>query len=243
MQSDTKRRVCWAIAFFFLLILAALGAIVLVDASANAITDVAKRCAPSIWQSQWPIHIGCAIAAHDGLSGELIGAVVGAGVVLVAASLAYSGVQEQIAAERNAREMQQRDEDERRWQSQLNAKTVAVVCLTQPIRAAAALKFAMHRTIEGGPDKEARVKNALTHLEQTLASFTVAEAVRDLGVEDRATYLEIVGSLSTLLSIGRHGATSGTERHTVLQSALGKRFVELLEQFDHRLAQEITSSG
>jgi gas vesicle protein len=242
MQSDTKRRTCRALALFFLLILAALGAIALVDASANAITDAAKRCAPSIWQSQWPIYVGCAIAAHDGLSGGLIGAV----VALVAAPLAYSGVREQIAAERNARELQQREEDKRRQQSQLNAKRVAVVCLTPPVRAAAALKVAMHRAIEAAPEQEARsdraVKDALTHLEQTLASFTLVEAARDLGADDRTSYLEIVGRISTLLSIGLHGATkSGAGRYTVLQTALGESFLELLGRFEPRLAQEITS--
>ena len=242
MQSDTKRRVCWAIALFFLLILAALAAIVLVDASANAITGAAKRCAPSIWQSQWPIYLGCTIAAHDGLSGGLIGAV----VVLVAASLAYSGVQEQIAAERNARELQQHEADKRQLQGQSNAKRVAVGCLTPPVRAAAALKIAMHQAIKGAPEQETQrdyeVKSALTHLEKTLGVFTLVEAVRDLGMDDRATYLEIVQSLSTLVSIGGHGASkSGAARYTVLQSALGETFVELLKRFEPQLALEMIS--
>jgi hypothetical protein len=240
MQSDTKGRVCWTIALGLVLIFAALGIIVLVDASASAIAEATKRCAPSIWQSQWPIYLGCAIAAHDGLSGGLIGAV----VVLVAATLAYSGVQEQIAAERDARELQQHEANERQRQGQLNAKRVAVICLTPPVRAAAALKIAMHRAIKVVPEQEERtdyeVKNTLTHLEQTLGVFTLVEAVRDLGVDDRARYLEIVQSLSTLLSIGRHGASkSGTDRYTVLQSALGKTFVELLERFEPQLALEM----
>src|SRR5438034_5636665 len=55
-----------------------------------------KRCAQSIWQSQWPRWLGCAMAQHESLAGGLLGA----GGVLFAAWLAYSGIQEQIRAER-----------------------------------------------------------------------------------------------------------------------------------------------
>src|ERR1051326_6105754 len=69
-----KRRPIWATVIIISLRAIVLGVIVLADASALSITEPAKRCAPSIWRSQWPVYLGCAVAAHENLSGGLFGA-------------------------------------------------------------------------------------------------------------------------------------------------------------------------
>jgi hypothetical protein len=71
-RSGRERRIVWALTVGLGLILLASG--ILVFAEATAIPDEAKRCAPSIWQSQWPRYLGCAMTTHDGLAGGLIAA-------------------------------------------------------------------------------------------------------------------------------------------------------------------------
>jgi len=41
---------------------------------ATAMIESSKRCAPSIWQLQWPKYTGCTMAVHEGLAAGLIGA-------------------------------------------------------------------------------------------------------------------------------------------------------------------------
>lgn len=201
--------------------------------NATAMIEESKRCAPTIWQLQWPKYTGCTMAAHEGLAGGLIGA---AGAIW-AAWLAYLGIQDQIAGERRAREQQRHDDEERGRQRHADAKRTAIVCLTPTVRAAAATLFSIEGAI--AQDKESRsVESALTHLETTLNSFAIREAVRDLAVDDRIKYLEIVGLLSTLLSVGKYGASKpGIERYKVERSALVKLY-GLLQQFDPGLAIE-----
>jgi hypothetical protein len=96
----------WSIAFLGLVIIV-LGIVVLVDASAVSITEPAKRCAPSIWQTQWwpPIYLGCVIAAHETLAAGLIGA----SVALLAAWIAFAAVLRQERQERDRTRGQQSD--------------------------------------------------------------------------------------------------------------------------------------
>jgi hypothetical protein len=67
-------------------------------AHANAVG--ATRCFAGFMHAQWPKWIGCAMAAHENLSGGLIGL---AGVIF-AAWLAYSGAQDQLAHVRRTAE-------------------------------------------------------------------------------------------------------------------------------------------
>jgi hypothetical protein len=66
VKTALARRIVWAIIIGVVLIILAVGILVFVDAT--AIPDEAKRCAPSVWQSQWPRYLGCAMAAHEGLA-------------------------------------------------------------------------------------------------------------------------------------------------------------------------------
>lgn len=58
--------------------------------------DDMKRCASSLAQTQWPKWLGCAMAAHESLTGGLIGS----GGALFAAWLAWIAIQQQIRADR-----------------------------------------------------------------------------------------------------------------------------------------------
>jgi hypothetical protein len=150
----------------------------------------AKRCAPNIWASQWPKWIGCIMASQEGLAGGLIGG----GGALFAAWLAWDAVQVQLFEER-----------ERRRRQQAEAKEVAVVCIAQPIHAAAAslseINNALRADRPGEATADQRVALSVTYTRSALDSFTVRESVRDLAVDDRLLYLAIVGTLSTFVNI------------------------------------------
>jgi hypothetical protein len=79
-------------------------------AHANAVGGT--RCFIGFAHAQWPKWIGCAMAAHENLSGGLIGI---AGVIF-AAWLAYSGAQDQLAHVRMAAEEANRLRAQERFQ-------------------------------------------------------------------------------------------------------------------------------
>ncbi len=92
MRPAVKRRIASAFIVGLGLILLASG--ILVFAEATALSDEA-RCAPSIWQSQWPRYLGCAMTTHEVLAGGLIGA---AGA-LFAALLAIQAIRDRTSRE------------------------------------------------------------------------------------------------------------------------------------------------
>ena len=159
---------------------------------ATAMVEDLKRCAPTIWQLQWPKYTGCTIAAHESLAGGLIGA----GGVIWAAWLAFDGIQEQLAEER-----------ERRRQQHIDAKKAAIVCIEPSILAAAAALYTINKILaaerNGTPLNEKTadiVRKAIKHVDEMLSSFTVRDCVQDLSANDRVHYLTIVGHRSVLLA-------------------------------------------
>jgi hypothetical protein len=179
-----QRRVVWAITIGLGLILLASG--ILVFAEATAIPDEAKRCAPSIWQSQWPRYLGCAMTAHEGLAGGLIAA---AGA-LFAAWLALDAIQRQISRE-----------SERRKVEQAEAKISAVVCITPLVHAAAESLFFVNKAIKGLPEVDKLVALATSHVNTEMSRFVVPESLRGLGLDDRLIYLTIIGTLNMFVNI------------------------------------------
>ena len=114
MAKRPERRIASGIIIGLGLIALAVG--ILVFADATAIPDEAKRCAPSVWQSQWPRYLGCTMTAHEGLAGGLIAA---AGA-LFAAWLAFDAIQEQILGKRSGgRFSKQRQRYQQRFASLL----------------------------------------------------------------------------------------------------------------------------
>lgn len=217
----------------------------------TASIEPSKRCAPSIWQSQWPKWIGCTMAAHEGLAGGLIG---GAGA-LFAAWVAYTAVRDQIDAEgervreqidaerRQARE-QLAEEERQRLQQHAEAKEVALVVITQPVHAAATALAQIDDALRIGQvghiqtDADRRVDLAIAHVKGALESFTVRESVRDLAVHDRVLYLLIVSTLSTFVNvtINQSPFLSRGERLQAHRRAL-MRLHAYLGPFDTQLAQ------
>jgi hypothetical protein len=148
------------------------------------------RCFETFATSQFPKWIGCAMAAHEGLAGGLIGA---AGA-LFAAWLAFSTIQEQFAHER-----------ERRERGYEEAKQVAIVVLAQLVHAGSCALLAINQALAAaGVDvgqREQAVQLAITYLEGALNNFNVREVVRDLGVEDRMLYVAICSTLETVVDL------------------------------------------
>jgi hypothetical protein len=242
MMARTRRAISATVIGLGLLAAALLAAVMFIlgFVDATAMIEDSKRCAPTIWQLQWPKYTGCTMAAHEGLAAGLIGA---AGAIW-AAVLAYIAIQHQIAAERRAREQQQHDQIKRQRQQQSDAKRAAIACIKPTILAAATAMFMIDRAFgKRTEEMAARVKNNLAHMNVTLGSFTIREFVRDLGPDDRIIYLEIVGLLSTLLSIHTFGQSkAGVERYKVERSAL-TRVYELLKTFDTDLAREFAAAS
>jgi hypothetical protein len=184
VTTQAKRRMVWAFAIGVGLILLASG--ILVFAEATAIPDEAKRCAPSIWQSQWPRYLGCAMTTHDGLAGGLIAA----GGALFAALLAIDAIQQQVPRE-----------VERQKVEQAEAKISAVTRIAPLIRSAAECLFSVNKAIDGSPEVDELVALATSHVNAEMSRFVVPEGLRGLSLDDRLVYLTMIGALSVFVSI------------------------------------------
>jgi hypothetical protein len=210
--------------------------IILSFVDATAMIENSKRCGATIWKLQWPKYVGCTMGAHEGLAGGLIGA---AGA-LFAGWLAYAAVQGQIAAERDLREQQRLEEQEKTRRQQTDAKEVAIVSISPAIRGAAVAMLVIDQSIASPFGSEQRVNGVLKNLREMMDSFAIRESVRDLAVNDRIRYLEIIGVISNLLSVSEYGASSFPERLKVLRSGFAKLH-DMLKRFDDGLAQEFAN--
>ena len=157
-RSGRERRTASASIISLGLIALAVG--ILVFADATAIPDEAKRCAPSIWQSQWPRYLGCAMTTHDGLAGGLIAA----GGALFAALLAIDAIQQQTSRGLDRQKLEQAE-----------AKISAVVQITPVVRAAAGCLFSVNKAINGSPEADTLVALATSHLNAEISRFVVPE--------------------------------------------------------------------
>jgi hypothetical protein len=220
MRPAVKRRIIWACTIGLGLILLASG--ILVFAEATAIPDEAKRCAPSIWQSQWPRYLGCAMTTHEGLAGGLIGA---AGA-LFAALLAVDAIQERTSSETNRRKVEQAE-----------AKISAVVRITPLVLAAADCLFSVNKAINSSPEVDQLVALATSHVNVEMSRFVVPESLRGLGLDDRLVCLTIVGALNVFVSISERPSPTRTrvQRLEAQRNALMKLHT-YLRTFDPDLA-------
>jgi hypothetical protein len=188
LRPVVRRRICWALLIG--LILVALVVLILVFADSYSVKETTERCSPSFAKSKWPLYLGCAMAAHEGLAGGLLGA---AGA-LFAAWLAFDAIQEQFTEERERRKIEQAE-----------AKEAAVLCVTPAIHAAAAALSLINDALKAQGTQmqhaDLLVATEVEHVGAQLDSFTVKESLRDLGLDDRLIYLAILGTLSTFVSI------------------------------------------
>lgn len=221
----TRRRIAWALVILSILVVLVIG--ILSFADVNTLPGK-ERCVDIFRHTKWPMYIGCAMTAHE----DLAGGVLAAAGALFAAWLAFDAVQEQLFEER-----------ERRRQQQADAKQTAVICITQPVHAAAATLFAIDRAIaEKHLARRALtdevVRRGIIQLGATLKSFAVSEAYRDLGLDDRILYLAIIGTLTTFTNIASEEPSSFDRRENRLQNhrATLLNLHTYLADFDEELA-------
>jgi hypothetical protein len=220
MRPVVKRRIVWAFTIGLGLILLDSG--ILVFAEATAIPDEAKRCAPSIWQSQWPRYLGCSMTTHEGLAGGLIGA---AGA-LFAALLAIDAIQERTSREPDRQKLEQAE-----------AKISAVVHITPLVHTAAECLFSVNKAINGSPEVDKLVALATSHLNAEISRYVVPESLRGLGMDDRLVCLTIVGALNVFLTVSERPSPIRTrvQRLETQRDALMKLH-PFLRAFDPDLA-------
>jgi hypothetical protein len=84
------------------------------------------KCFETFWSAQWPKWIGCAMAAHESLAAGLIGL----WAAILAAWLAYSGIQKQIEEDRKNVQMQIEEDRQKVALSQITAKQASVTAIT-----------------------------------------------------------------------------------------------------------------
>jgi hypothetical protein len=239
-----RRRIKWGIGIGTVLVVAVVT--LLTYADTFAVVDHTPRCALGFWKTQWPKYFGCAMATHEGLAGALWGA---AGV-LWAAWLAFQAVQEQIAEEKDLREQQQRIEQERRTNQQIEAKKVAVATLTRAVSSAGAALVLIERAIASdNPMAKANLERRLHEggitslMEDALKSFVIRDISRELAVNDRIRFLEIVEALATFVSVCRASEPAGNVTVGRLLESLRKEltdFSRFLAPFDTQLAEVFT---
>lgn len=221
MRPAVRRRIVWAFTIGLGLILLASG--ILIFAEATALSDEARRCAPSIWQSQWPRYLGCAMTTHEGLAGGLIGA---AGA-LFAALLAVDAIQERSPRGSDRQKLEQAE-----------AKISVVVRITPLVHAAAECLFSVNQAINGSPEVDKLVALATSHLNAEMTKFVVPESLRGLGLDDRLFCLTIVGAINVFATVSERPSPTQTRvrRLETQRDALMKLHTHL-RAFDPDLAR------
>ena len=183
------------------------------------------------------------------------GSVIAGAMTLMAGIIAWFSVQRQIKAqEQSESRAVQRQNDQRQIELE-SAKYAAVIVLTQPIHAAAAAMSLTKKYIKakaeqpdrvglqehGSPGREAAgikvdLDKMMNQLRATLEHFAVAEAWKDLGVEDKANYLVITSALQTLTNIYSSPATIAYARLVFNQHDALTNFSTYVRAFDGELA-------
>jgi hypothetical protein len=150
------------------------------------------------------------------------GVVVGA-IALLAAILAWFAVQRQITAQEDAEKRAAQRAAEQRAAEMSNAKEAAKIVLTQTVHAAAAVTNVTEQYLEalmaeqkafvpgvqeyGGGHSNAdavirpKLDKAMAQLRATMNHFAIAEAWKDLGIDDKSNYLMVTATLHTVSNI------------------------------------------
>jgi hypothetical protein len=150
------------------------------------------------------------------------GSVIAGAIALLAAVLAWFAVQRQIIAQEDAEKRAAARLAEQRDTDMANAKEAAKIVLTHPIHAAAAVMNVTEQYLEahaketvrgsGLPRDPGKVSVAATFVKPkldkvmaqliaTMSNFAVAEAWKDLGIEDKRNYLVVTSMLHTVSNI------------------------------------------
>jgi hypothetical protein len=168
-----------------------------------------------------PISIASTIKSSDWIG--FAGSVVAGAITLFAAVLAWFAVQRQIAAQEDAEIRATQRLAEQRESELAHAKEAARIVLTQTVHAAAAVMNVTEQFLEalaaepprgigaqeysgGGPSKaytviKPKLDKVMTQLRATMDHFAIAEAWKDLGIDDKSNYLMITATLHSVLNI------------------------------------------
>jgi hypothetical protein len=150
------------------------------------------------------------------------GSIAAGAMTLIAATLAWFAVQRQIKSQEDAEKRAAQRAEEQRNAQMSNAKEAAKIVLTQTVHAAAAVMNVTEQFLEalaadqptsigaqkyGGGSLHAhtvikpRLEKVMAQLRATMNHFAIAEAWKDLGIDDKSNYLMITATLHTVSSI------------------------------------------
>jgi hypothetical protein len=131
----------------------------------------------------------------------------GAGIMtLIAAIIAWFAVQAQIGAQRDIEAQKAAEEEGRRHQRQQEAKTIAIVAITQCVHAASGAMFAVRNAIKAVSVADQQrwdtaTTRAIEQVGQTLAHFSLQEISSELSVNDRLSFLMVITQLASVVNI------------------------------------------
>jgi hypothetical protein len=167
-----------------------------------------------------PISIATSIKPSDWIG--FAGSVVAGAIALLAAILAWFAVQRQITAQEDAEKRTAERSAEQRAVEMSHAKEAAKIVLTHPVHAAAAVMNVTEQYLEalaaeppfvpgpqeygGGQSKadtviKPKLVKVMAQLKATMDHFAIAEAWKDLGIDDKSNYLMITSTLHTVSNI------------------------------------------
>jgi hypothetical protein len=142
-------------------------------------------------------------------------------IALLAAILAWFAVQRQITAQEDAEKHAAERSAEQRAVEMSHAKEAAKIVLTHPVHAASVVMNVTEQYLEalsaapftvglqeyGGGQNTAdavikpKLNKAMAQLRATMNHFAIAEAWKDLGIDDKSNYLMITSTLHTVSNI------------------------------------------
>jgi hypothetical protein len=174
------------------------------------------------------------IGTNDWL--QFAGSILGASMTLLAGWLALKGVKTQIAAEVEARSKESE-------KIQSDAKKAAKFAITLPIQTAAIVVYNLNaaRRAIGTPELGRAVEVFYTSvhaLSAAVTHFSIQEVARDLRREDRISYIGILSSIHTFLSLVKHQPPGKTIEQLLPGFSLPLRNVHrFLKVFDSDLCE------
>jgi hypothetical protein len=185
------------------------------------------------------------------------GSVLAGAIALLAALLAWFAVQRQIAAQEDAEKRAAARLAEQRDADMANAKEAATIVLTHPVHAVAAVMNVTEQYLEAHPKETVRgngllrdpgkvsvaatvvkpkLDKVMAQLIATMSNFAVAEAWKDLGIEDKCSYLVVTSMLHTVSNIYENPPPIPFYEVVGNQHATLSNFTIHLRAFDDELA-------
>jgi hypothetical protein len=148
------------------------------------------------------------------------GNVVAGAITLLAAIIAWFAVQRQITAQESAEKRGTQRAAEQRDAEMSNAKEAAKIVLTHTVHAAAAVTNVTEQYLEPRsaeppfpglqtyytPGKalaaiKPKLDKVMAQLRSTMSHFAIAEAWKDLGIDDKSSYLMVTATLHTVTNV------------------------------------------